>query len=413
MVPGSIRLLTAAGVRGHALIFSLILVFLFSTAAAAQLVGSAQAWTAIFIVGASSAGTYLLLTALSLLDRTRKHLLESSMKIRAVILSAMFGSIIAGLSYWVNQTGSVEALPIFPVFIAVFYGWILLQSYFIAAPVSHLLTRAETAISGQENRKKVLRTLGTTVLFVPIIPLLYGVWAVSTWANSQYQDIQGSANEILAWTILIILAIAFTYLLTLRWSWGIIRKTPQTALFTGGIFLLLWSYLLYRASSLLMGYVTQSHPSTPIIDAALILVSIIGAMQTLAGKLSKKSEGKLGQILPFLIFSFGSVYAVAQFYFILQFAITRIELSIAVNATVFVTGLLIMMIMIKRHITMSGSPVLAIQSLSDNEREQTGTPLPVKHSFLQLLRKKKTEEPKPSSDDKTAHGEQEPNKPQA
>jgi len=365
-MPGSIRLLTAQGVRGHSLIFSLIMIFLFSTASAAQFLGPSQAWTAIFIVGASSAGTYLVLTALSLLERTRKLLLQSEMKIRVIILATIFGSLLAGLSYWINQTGSVEALPIFPAFIAIFYAWVLLQSFFIATPVSHLLARAENAVTGDGGKKKAIRTIGTIALFAPVAPLLYGVWAISSWASTQYQNIQGSANQILAWTVLVTLALLFTYYMTLRWSWSNIRKTPQSAIFIGGIFIILWAYLLYRATSMLTGYITQTQPSSPILDAALILVSIIGAMQTLAGKLSKRSEGRWAEVFPFLVFSFGSVYAVAQFYFILQFAITRIELSILINATVFGTGLLILMLMIRRHVQTTAYTNPRLQSVTSD-----------------------------------------------
>jgi len=391
-MPGSIRLLTAQGVRGHSLIFSLIMIFLFSTASAAQFLGPSQAWTAIFIVGASSAGTYLVLTALSLLERTRKLLLQSEMKIRVIILATIFGSLLAGLSYWINQTGSVEALPIFPAFIAIFYAWVLLQSFFIATPVSHILARAENAVTGDGGKKKAIRTIGTIALFAPVAPLLYGVWAISSWASTQYQNIQGSANQILAWTVLVTLALLFTYYMTLRWSWSNIRKTPQSAIFIGGIFLILWAYLLYRATSMLTGYITQTQPSSPILDAALILVSIIGAMQTLAGKLSKRSEGRWAEVFPFLVFSFGSVYAVAQFYFILQFAITRIELSILINATIFGTGLLILMLMIRRHIQTTAYTNPRLQSVTSDPSAEPKQPSESKRPLFALPWRKRAQD---------------------
>jgi hypothetical protein len=50
------------------------------------------------------------------------------------------------------------------------------------------------------------------------------------------------------------------------------------------------------------------------------------------------------------VFAFGSVYAVAQFYFILQVPITRIDLSIIVNATVFAAGIFTMIFLIRRHL---------------------------------------------------------------
>ena len=94
------------------------------------------------------------------------------MKIRIIILATIFGSLIGGLSYWVNQTGSVEALSIFPAFIVIFYAWVLLQSLFIATPVSHILARAENAVTGDGGKKKAIRTLGTIFLFAPVVPLL-------------------------------------------------------------------------------------------------------------------------------------------------------------------------------------------------------------------------------------------------
>src|SRR5207245_11496901 len=87
-----------------------------------------------------------------------------------------------------------------------------------------------------------------------------------------------------------------------------------------------------------------------VLDNLLVAIIILGAMQSFAGKTINRTDKRLNQILPFLVFAFGSIYAVAQFYFILQVAITRVELSIAVNATVFVTGLLVMMLLIMRHL---------------------------------------------------------------
>jgi hypothetical protein len=86
-------------------------------------------------------------------------------------------------------------------------------------------------------------------------------------------------------------------------------------------------------------------------------------MQSFAGKTINRTDKRLNQVLPFLVFAFGSIYAVAQFYFILQVAITRVELSIAVNATVFVTGILVMMMLIRRHVNASGtsSPSLTVR----------------------------------------------------
>ena len=179
--------------------------------------------------------------------------------------------------------------------------------------------------------------------------------------------------------------------MTLRWSWRNIRKAPQSAIFIGGIFLILWAYLLYRATSMLTGYITQTQPTSPILDAALILVSIIGAMQTLAGKLSKRSEGKWAEVFPFLVFSFGSVYAVAQFYFILQFAITRIELSILINATVFATGLLMLMLMIRKHIQIAPTNT-HLQPLSSEPVDQPKQASEPKRSLFAIPWRKKAQD---------------------
>jgi len=48
--------------------------------------------------------------------------------------------------------------------------------------------------------------------------------------------------------------------------------------------LVLWGYLLYRATTLAIGYITQNQPSNPLVDSGLMLVSVIGAMQTFARK---------------------------------------------------------------------------------------------------------------------------------
>jgi len=142
-----------------------------------------------------------------------------------------------------------------------------------------------------------------------------------------------------------------TYFFTALWGWRVIvQKKPQAAVFAGGTFLVLWGYLLYRATTLAIGYITQNQPSNPLVDSGLMLVSVIGAMQTFARKTITRSDRRWSQVLPFLVFAFGSVYAVAQFYFILQVPITRIDLSIIVNATVFAAGIFTMMFLIRRHL---------------------------------------------------------------
>jgi len=305
----------------------------------------------IFTVGASTAGTYLTLSLLSLWERFRQIVFHSRLKTRLILIGSIFLPILGVTIYWIGQAGSVEALPIFPVFIFIFYGWILLQAYFIATPVTHVLTKVEKSISGGGHAKKIVRFLGTTVLFLPAIPLVYGVWAISSWLGSTYQNVPGANEKIIAWTLVVAVLLVATYMLTVLWGWRTIRHSaPEAAVFVGGTFLVLWGYLLYRATTLAMGYITQTQAENPLLDAGLMIMSIIGAMQSFARKTLGKADRRWGQILPFLVFAFGSVYAVAQFYFILQLAVTRAELSILVNATVFATGIVTMIFLIRRHL---------------------------------------------------------------
>jgi hypothetical protein len=151
--------------------------------------------------------------------------------------------------------------------------------------------------------------------------------------------------------MIVTLLLLATYFFTALWGWRVIaQKKPQAAVFAGGTFLVLWGYLLYRATTIAIGYVTQNQPSNPLVDSGLMLVSVIGAMQTFARKTVNRGDRRWSQVLPFLVFAFGSVYAVAQFYFILQVPITRIDLSIIVNATVFAAGIFTMMFLIRRHL---------------------------------------------------------------
>jgi hypothetical protein len=325
--------------------------FLFATAFVGARLGIAQAWTLVFIAGASSTGVYLILTPLALIEKFRTAILFSRLTRRIIILVVAYVPMIAGIAYWIQQAGTVEALPIFPAFIIIFYTWILLQAYFIATPVSQLLVKVERGLTGEGHTRKVMRTLGISVLFLPIAPLTYGVWAISNWLSSTYRNVQGATDKIIIWTIAITVLLLATYFFTALWGWRVIvQKKPQAAIFAGGTFLVLWGYLLYRATTIAIGYVTQNQPSNPVIDSGLMLVSVIGAMQTFARKTVTRSDPRWSQVLPFLVFAFGSVYAVAQFYFILQVPITRIDLSIIVNATVFAAGLFTMIFLIRRHL---------------------------------------------------------------
>jgi hypothetical protein len=324
----------------------------------ARALGSTTAWTVIFAIGASTASSYLVLSLLTLTEKTKSLLLHSRMQTRVILMALVFGPILGGLSYWINQAGSVESLPIFPVFIVIFYGWTLLQSYFIATPVSQLLNRVETRITGEGKVKTTMRWLGISVLFLPAAPLLYGVWAISNWLNSTYQNIQGASGQIVTWTLVITVLLIFSYFLTVSWGWKAVKqKKPEVAIFVGGTFLAIWAYLLYRATMVVIGFVTQNQPTNAVLDSGLVIVSIIGAMQTFARKTLRKADPRWSQLLPFLVFAFGTVFAVAQYYYILQYAVTRLELSIAVNVTVFATGLLIMLFLIRRHLRHVMTPV--------------------------------------------------------
>ena len=333
------------------MIFTVLMASLFATAYVGAILRFTQAWTLIFIAGASTTGVYLVLAPLALREKFRSTILFSRMTRRGIILVIAYAPMIAGIAYWIQQAGSVEALPIFPAFIVIFYTWILLQAYFIAAPVSQLLVRVERGLTGEGSAKKVMRTLGISALFLPIAPLTYGTWAISNWLSSTYGNVQGATDKILIWTMIVTVLLLSTYFFTALWGWRVIvQKRPQAAVFAGGTFLVLWGYLLYRATTIAIGYVTQNQPSNPLVDSGLMLVAVMGAMQTFARKTANRADRRLSQLLPFLVFAFGSVYAVAQFYFILQVPITRIDLSIIVNATVFAAGIFTMMFLIRRHL---------------------------------------------------------------
>jgi hypothetical protein len=340
-----------------------VLSFLFAASYVGRALGLASTWTVVFVIGASASATYLVLAPLALSERFRNKILFTNMKRRIIILSVVFGPVVAGISYWIYQAGSVEALPVFPYFIAIFYAWILSQAYFIANPVTHAMLKFEDGVVGKGFVKRMMRTLGMTVLFLPIAPLTFGVWEVSSWANQNYANIRGASTDILVWTIVVTLALVATYFLTVMWGWKNIKNgRPQAAIFAGGTFVVVWGYLLYRATTLLMGLVSQNEPSNAIIDAGLMVVSIFGAMQTFARKTVNRADRRWSQVLPFLVFSFGSVYAVAQFYFILQGSLTRAGLSILVNGVVFAVGTLTLMLLLRSHLKIPTSAMVGVAS---------------------------------------------------
>ena len=360
--------------------------FLFGASYVGRVLGLASTWTLVFVIGASASATYLVLAPLALSERFRTSILFTNMKRRVIILTLVFGPVAAGISYWIYQAGSVEALPVFPYFIAIFYAWILSQAYFIANPVTHAMHKFEEGVVGKGFVKRMMRTLGMTVLFLPIAPLVFGVWEVSSWANQNYSNIQGASTDILVWTMVVILALVATYFLTVKWGWKNIKNgRPQAAIFAGGTFVVVWGYLLYRATTLLMGFVSQNEPSNAIIDAGLMVVSIFGAMQTFARKTVKMADRRLSQVLPFLVFSFGSVYAVAQFYFILQGSLTRAGLSVIVNGIVFAVGTLTLMLLLRSHLKLPKGTVMGATSVPGAAEEHVSAPSTVESSDSQAI----------------------------
>jgi hypothetical protein len=352
-----------------------VLSFLFAASYVGRALGLASAWTVVFVIGASASASYLVLAPLALSEKFRNNILFTNMKRRVVILAVVFGPVVAGISYWIYQTGSVEALPVFPYFIAIFYAWILSQAYFIANPVAHAMLKFEDGVVGKGFVKRMMRTLGMTALFLPIAPLTFGVWEVSSWANQNYANIRGASTDILVWTMVVTLALVATYFLTVMWGWKNIKNgRPQAAIFAGGTFVVVWGYLLYRATTLLMGLVSQNEPSNAIIDAGLMVVSIFGAMQTFARKTVNRADRRWSQVLPFLVFSFGSVYAVAQFYFILQGSLTRAGLSVIVNGIVFAVGTLTLMLLLRSHLKIPTSVMMRATTTPTTDEANGSTP---------------------------------------
>lgn len=354
--------------RTHTGVFTILTLFLLVTGFAGKAAAFGQTWMVVFIAGASLALTYLAFTPAMLNEKTRAYLLHSRPKTRIVIISAVYGPILAGLAYWTLQAGSVEALPIFPAFLVIFYAWILLQAYFVAAPVTHTLAKIEDSLSGESFTKRIIRTLGIGVLVLPIAPLAYGVWLMSTWLG-------GSSPSVQLWAVGMILGMLITLFLAVSWTWPAIRRgRPQTAVFVGGTYAVLWAYLLYRSSSILVSYLSQGQAGNALLDIGLMVISIFGAMQTFARKTMNKPDKRWSQTFPFLVFSFGAIYAVAQLYFIVQIPITRADLSIIVNATIFVSGLATMMLLIRRHVyAVSPSLQVATERSASNQSTHGNT----------------------------------------
>ena len=359
-----------------------IIAFLFGAAYLGGALGVTSTWTVVFGIGASASASYLVMSLLALSEKIRNTILFARMGRRVILLAAVYGPILAGFSYWIYQAGSVEALPILPYFIGIFYAWILSQAYFIANPITHAMLKFESRLEGQGFFKKIARASGVTVLFLPIAPLGIAVWKISDWAKQNYASISGADTYILAWVLTVSLVLIATYAIAIKWGWTCIRSgRPQAAVFAGGTFLVVWGYLLYRAATTLMAAITQNQPTLPIIDIGLMIVSILGAMQTFARKTVKMADRRWSQALPFLVFSFGSVYAVAQYYFILQGGLTRAGLSAIVNGTVFAVGTLTLLLLLRAHLrtpaTSESTPVSESRysgSISPESHEQVTDP---------------------------------------
>jgi hypothetical protein len=338
------------------LLFVGVLALLFGTAYVGGALGFSSTWTVVFDLGASASASYFVMSLLALSEKIRNAILFAKMGRRAVLLAAVYGPIIGGISYWIYEAGSVEALPILPYFIGIFYAWILSQAYFIANPITHVMVKVEDKLVGKGLFKRVARTLGTTVLFLPIAPLGFGIWEISSWAKQNYANISGADTYVLAWTLIVGVLLVLTYAVVVSWGWKNIRNgRPQVAVYAGGTFLIVWGYLLYRAATTLMSAITQNQPSYPIVDVGLMAISILGAMQTFARKTAKMADRRWSQALPFLVFSFGSVYAVSQYYFILQGGLTRAGLSAIVNGTVFAVGTMTLMLLLRQHLKVPAS----------------------------------------------------------
>ncbi len=382
-IPSSIRLLLSPDVRVHTFLFGLVTLAMLVIAFLGRIYGVAGAWAIIFAAGAGLAATYLALTPLALSETFGRYLFHSKIRTKVTIVGATFGMMVAAFSYWILQAGSVEALPIFPAFLVIFYVWILLQAYFIATPVTHALEKIESDLTGEKFAKKMVRTLGVGLLFLPVMPLVYGVWLVSNWLSSTYQSVPDAGGKIIVWAIGMIAAILFTFFVTVSWTWPVVRRgRPQVAIFAGGAFSLVWGYLLYRGVSLAMGYLSQSQPTNAFADISLMFVSIIGAMQTFTKKTINRANTQWAQVLPFLVFSFGAIYAVAQLYFIVQVPITRVDLSIFVNVTVLVSGIATLMLLIRRHVFSESPPLV----LSKTGEAGPSAPEPSRKSALAFLR---------------------------
>src|SRR5712664_4226651 len=155
-----------------------------------------------------------------------------------------------------------------------------------------------------------------------------------------------------------------------------------------------------------MGFISQNEPSNAIIDAVLMVVSIFGAMQTFARKTVNRADRRWSHVLPFLVFSFGSVYAVAQFYFILQGSLTRAGLSVLVNGVVFAVGTLTLMLLLRSHLKIP-SAMLGASTAPATEDSNASAASPEESNISQTIEAEPENQPEAtveSQDDRAAAG---------
>ncbi len=105
----------------------------------------------------------------------------------------------------------------------------------------------------------------------------------------------------------------------------------------------------------------------------MMIISILGAMQTFARKTVNMADRRWSQALPFLVFSFGSVYAVAQYYFILQGGLTRAGLSAIINGTVFAVGTITLILLLRQHLKLPSVSSIGAENTSNEEHVQTAS----------------------------------------
>src|SRR5437879_10981696 len=137
-----------------------VLSLLFAASYVGRLLWLASTWTVVFVIGASASATYLVLAPLALSEKFRTSILFMNMKRRVIILALVFGPVVAGISYWIYQAGSVEALPVFPYFFSIFSALFLSQAYFIANPVTHAMLKFDESVVGKGFCQRMMRLLG-------------------------------------------------------------------------------------------------------------------------------------------------------------------------------------------------------------------------------------------------------------